>query len=331
MKPIESSHRIDTLDYLRGFALLGILLVNILSLLSVKVPAVNTEDAAYQRFLFLFVEGRFYPIFSFLFGVGFFLFISRARDKGNNGIVLFLRRVVVLFIFGLIHARFHPGDALTVYAVCGLILLPFYYVPKALNLLLGLLLLVMLSAVSVKVFMALPLVLLGIAAGQYRVFEKITWVQALIFTIAMLVLSAAALIFQYQAMPAAPFQFLSPLAFLKRGIMFGPIVSGFYTGLLVLLLQQKFSRKILTPLKMYGRMALTNYVLQTVLLLAAGYGWHWFGKLTYLESLGICLVIYAVQLTFSSLWLRFFRYGPLEWIWRLLTYGQVLSLRYNNR
>ena len=78
-----TNKRIDELDYIRGFALLGIILVNILALLNIKIPDPNTVDASYQRFLYLFVEGRFFSIFSFLFGVGFYIFISRAiaREK----------------------------------------------------------------------------------------------------------------------------------------------------------------------------------------------------------------------------------------------------------
>ena len=91
-----TNKRIDELDYIRGFALLGIILVNILALLNIKIPDPNTVDASYQRFLYLFVEGRFFSIFSFLFGVGFYIFISRAIAKGKNGYVL--RRLVALFI-----------------------------------------------------------------------------------------------------------------------------------------------------------------------------------------------------------------------------------------
>ena len=63
-----TNKRIDELDYIRGFALLGIILVNILALLNINIPDPNTVDASYQRFLYLFVEGRFFSIFSFLFG-----------------------------------------------------------------------------------------------------------------------------------------------------------------------------------------------------------------------------------------------------------------------
>ena len=81
--------RIDELDYIRGFALLGIILVNILALLNIKIPDPSTVDASYQRFLYLFVEGRFFSIFSFLFGVGFYIFISRAIAKGKMAMFYF--------------------------------------------------------------------------------------------------------------------------------------------------------------------------------------------------------------------------------------------------
>lgn len=76
MQPTDNNTRIDTLDYLRGFALLGIILVNIPSLMWIEPPTL-ASDIAYNRFLTLFIEGKFFIIFSFLFGVGFYLFISR--------------------------------------------------------------------------------------------------------------------------------------------------------------------------------------------------------------------------------------------------------------
>jgi uncharacterized membrane protein YeiB len=145
MNTKELTTRIDILDYLRGFALMGIILVNIIPLLSVTTPASRSLDASYLRFLYLFVEGRFYTIFTFLFGVGFYIFITRANAKGKNGYVLFLRRILALFIFGLVHVKFHPGEALTVYAVCGLIILPFYKANKVVNLIFGTVMLLVLS------------------------------------------------------------------------------------------------------------------------------------------------------------------------------------------
>lgn len=334
MKPTESNIRIDILDYLRGFALLGIILVNILPLLAVKVPDPGTADASYQQFLFLFVEGRFYTLFSFLFGVGFYLFISRANSKGKNGYVLFLRRIAALFILGWFHVKFHPGEALTVYAVTGLLLLPFYKVKKEINLGIALILLIALSLMAFKLFMVVPLMLLGITAGQYRVFEGIAEniKKVSIFTAIFLLVGIAGLIYQYQYAPSNPFGFYTGVdeatyTFLSIGIMIGPIISALYVGVLILLLQHPFVQKLLSPLKSYGRMALTNYIFQTVFIYLAGYLFNLFESLTYLQSLILCLTIYVIQLIFSVIWLRFFQYGPLEWIWRIITYLEVLSMR----
>ncbi|MBS4216314.1 DUF418 domain-containing protein [Neobacillus rhizophilus] len=326
--------RIDVLDYLRGFALLGIILVNIGPLLSVEEPSQNSMDASYWRFLYLFVEGRFYTIFTFLFGVGFYIFITRANAKGMNGYVLFLRRIAVLFLFGLIHVRFHPGEALTVYAVCGLILLPFYKINKAVNLIIGFGLLVIIGISAIKILMVVPVMLLGISAGQFGLFEVVTKRvnQIAVFTMIMFGLSAIGLLYQYQYAPVFSEGWSGPSGreaarFIDIGITIGPIVSAFYAGLLVLLLQIQIIQKLLSPLKSYGRMALTNYLLQTVFIYLAGYTFNLFGRVSYIETLYICLAIYVIQMTVSVIWLRFFRYGPLEWIWRALTYLKVPSMR----
>jgi uncharacterized membrane protein YeiB len=340
MIPIEANKRIDVLDYLRGFALLGIILVNILPLLAVNLPAPGSADAFYQKFLFLFVEGRFYTLFSFLFGVGFYLFISRANAKGKRGFVLFLRRIAILFILGFIHVKFHPGEALTVYAVVGLILLPFYKVKKEINLGIGLILLIGCSILAFKLFMVVPLMLLGIAAGQYRLFEGLEKKnkQITIFTSSMFVLSVAGLIYQYQHAPSLPFEAFTgggvdedTYLFLSIGIMIGPFVSAFYVGLLILLLRFSLVQKWLSPLKSYGRMALTNYVSQTAFIYLAGYGFGLFEHISYLQSLLVCLTIYVIQFIFSMIWLRFFQFGPLEWIWRSVTYLKAPPLKRYSR
>ena len=335
MKPTESNKRIDILDYLRGFALLGIMLVNILPLLAVKLPAPGSADAAYQRFLFLFVEGRFYTLFSFLFGVGFYLFISRANAKGKNGYVLFLRRIAALFILGWFHVKFHPGEALTVYAVTGLLLLPFYKVKKEINLGIGLILLIGLSTMAYKLFMVVPLILLGITAGQYRLFEGLSGKLGKVakFTLILFALCLVGLSNQFQHIPAQPFGVFEggvdeqTYEFLSIGIMIGPAVSAFYVGLLILLLQFHFFQKMLSPLKSYGRMALTNYIFQTVFIYLAGYVFNLFDALSYLESLIVCLIVYVIQLIFSVVWLRYFQFGPMEWIWRGLTYLELPPMR----
>lgn len=335
-----TNKRIDELDYIRGFALLGIILVNILALLQIHIPEANTIDASYQRFLYLFVEARFFSIFSFLFGVGFYIFITRAIAKGNNGYVLFLRRLAALFVFGVIHFLFQHGEALTVYAVCGLITLPFYKLNKRINLVIGLILTIVVAVLGAKAALPIPLILLGLAAGQYRVFEnlssKIKGVA--IFTAVMFVLSMIGLYIQYQQVPDMPFDnfilggvtdpnIIQANKFMSIGIAVGPIVSAFYVGLLILLLQTKLFQTLLAPLKYYGRMALTNYVGQTAMILLAGSFFSFTGNLTYIETLYVCLVIYVVQIIFSVVWLKFFKMGPFEWIWRVITYWKVTPVR----
>lgn len=199
MEKISTNKRIDALDYIRGFALLGIILVNILDLLHINIPEPKTIDASYQRFLYLFVEGRFYSIFSFLFGVGFFIFLSRANAKGKNGYVLFIRRLIILLAFGLIHTVFQPGEALKYYAICGFIVLPFYKVNKHINLAIGLTLIIVFGVMGEKLLLTLPLILLGLAAGQYHVFENLSQKikSFAIFTTIMFVLSGIGLSVQY--------------------------------------------------------------------------------------------------------------------------------------
>ncbi|MFB6363093.1 DUF418 domain-containing protein [Paenibacillus elgii] len=334
----DLNRRIDALDYVRGFALLGIILVNIFFLLKIKAPAPETADASYLRFLYLFVEGRFYAIFSFLFGVGFYLFISRARAKGRPAYTLFLRRLIALFLFGIIHLLSSNGDALTVYAVCGLLIMPLYKVNRRVNLCAGVLLLIAVVAMSSKTLMPLPLVLLGLAAGQYGVFERLeSKLRALsISAVLVVIVAVSALMFHYSYAPATPFGYEimlmegqgDPLAhqFINIGIALFPIVSITYVVLLVLALQSTVLRTLLSPLKYYGRAALTNYIGQTAMILIAGHVFDLFGNITLLQSLYLSLAICVIQIGFSYIWLRFFAYGPLEWFWRMLTYWEVPPL-----
>ncbi|WP_144511649.1 DUF418 domain-containing protein [Bacillus sp. FJAT-22090] len=338
MKENGWSRRIDDLDYLRGFALLGIILVNILALLNINVPAPNTLDASYQRFLYLFVEGRFFTIFSFLFGVGIYLFLSRAIAKGEKAYILFTRRLIVLFLVGFIHALFHPGEALLFYSVIGFIVLSFYKVNKRINLAVGLILLITFALLAFKAALILPLMLLGLVCGQYGVFENLAskTKQLTIFTLIALLIGSIGFYIQFQSIPAIPFFNMifanedgsldEASTFLKIGITVGPLLSAFYVGFLLVLLRLKIFQMLFAPLKYYGRMAFTNYLGQTIFILIAS---KLFipSQLSYIDTLFICLFIYAFQLVFSMIWLRFFVMGPLEWVWRIVTYWRVVPLR----
>ncbi len=123
----------DVLDVLRGVAVLGILLVNVDSFIGyglAAAPATPPRGARWDdlaEFLIEFlVQGKFYCLFSFLFGVGFFVFIQRASARGVNAVRLFKRRLCGLLAIGLIHSiLIWYGDILTTYAVIGFGLIPF--------------------------------------------------------------------------------------------------------------------------------------------------------------------------------------------------------------
>jgi uncharacterized protein len=99
---------------------------------------------------------------------------------------------------------------------------------------------------------------------------------------------------------------------------------------MVSLLWQKSSwHRLLALLAPVGRMALTNYLLQTVIcvFIFYGYGFGQFGKFGATKATLLALVIFVFQILVSTLWLKYFSYGPMEWIWRQLTYRQRLNLR----
>ena len=153
------------------------------------------------------------------------------------------------------------------------------------------------------------------------------------FTLIMFALSLAGLSNQFQHIPAQPFGVFvggvdeQTYEFLSIGIMIGPAISAVYVGVLILLLQFHFFQRLLSPLKSYGRMALTNYIFQTVFIYLAGYIFNLFGALSYLQSFIVCLLVFVIQLIFSVVWLRYFQFGPLEWVWRGLTYLDVPPMR----
>ena len=134
--PLE---RVKEIDIIRGFALLGILLVNISTFKApgfvVQLSPADYSGAVNQAlawFIDVLVRGKFYTIFSFLFGLGFYIFISRLQEKGLPANILFKRRLLVLLGIGLLHlVLLWSGDILHTYALTGFFLLLFIRVPAA--------------------------------------------------------------------------------------------------------------------------------------------------------------------------------------------------------
>ncbi|WP_339102704.1 DUF418 domain-containing protein [Haloterrigena salinisoli] len=110
-------------------------------------------------------------------------------------------------------------------------------------------------------------------------------------------------------------------------------LAGAYIGIVMLFCRWRPAGLATRALAAVGRTAFSNYILQTVLATSIfyGHGLGLFGRLTRVEALGVVLLIWAIQIPLSVLWLRYFRFGPLEWLWRVLTYGELQPLRYGRR
>lgn len=331
--------RISELDFMRGFALLGIILTNIISMMQ-PPDLINQNQVNYLALIDYFVENKFFAIFSFLFGVGFYIFINNAKQKGLNANKLFLRRLFFLGIFGIIHQFLQPGEALFIYAIFGLFLIPFFYLNKYINLVVGLVILIAFIYLNIKIILPLPYFVLGLAAGQFELFTHIKTKILTLVTAVSGILSLASWTVLFKAHQLINNPMLVPHLSKKEADIFiqnreiydhlliitSPFIAVFYVSLLLLLVRVDIIGKLLSPLRLYGRMALTNYIGQTLLIYVAIliFGKH---HVDFMNTFWICLVIYIIQFIFSSIWLKYFKYGPLEYIWRLGTYWKIFGIK----
>jgi uncharacterized protein len=400
--PTLPDERIEILDVLRGMAILGILIGNMqwFSGYGMMPPAVAAEGSAADHIthflVHFFVEGKFYSIFSFLFGFGFALQIARAEERGDVNASLFKRRLFWLLIIGLLHAYLlWAGDILSVYAVTGFILILFRKKPDQSLLKWAFWLLVVPIAVYVLLYglfvaFAPPEAAILPAPGRQIeawntqaavVTESSYWQIISGYNLQYIVGRYLGLIAEMRftkllAMFLLGFYayrrgFFSDLSahreFIRRVMIYGlvlgiigntvlavlmgmnaiyppsaigivgiigyavgvPSLALFFIAAVAILWQKESWRRWLGWLAPVGRMALTNYLLQTVIcvLLFYGYGFGLFGTVRATAATAIALAIFLFQILISGLWLRYFDYGPMEWIWRQLTYGQRLPLR----
>jgi uncharacterized protein len=124
LQPIGARERVELIDVLRGISLLGILLVNFGFGDGRWMPR---ADAVTREFLVATIGGSFFPLFAFLFGLGFAVQLERARDRGTGVTLLYLRRMLALFLIGAVHAvLIWRGDVLVAYAMYGLLFIPLH-------------------------------------------------------------------------------------------------------------------------------------------------------------------------------------------------------------
>jgi uncharacterized protein len=388
---VGERERVVSLDVLRGFALCGVLMGNLVWLYTGRfIDGPPSPPTTFDRVAFLaftaFVENKAFTILTFLFGFGFANILVRAQQRGESGTGLFVRRLVVLFALGWCHVIFlWYGDITWTYATIGFALLLFRNASNTSRIICGLLFAIapytlwqwLDDGMSLEWFMSpeewlfyakqyvsesrsagyftmmreniqfalvwsAPIVLwypvtlvgrflLGYVAGAQRWFDRdgadhlrmFRW-----FVIGGLAIGlpcAATIVLDrldvlgYELLPVP-----GSLVFTLQ--LMG--MAAAYIGIVVLLVQRPRWKRALSIVAPVGRMALTTYVMQsliaTTLFWGRGLGWHTPRAST---ALGLSLVIFAVQIAIAHLWLRRFRFGPLEWVWRSLVYMKRQPMR----
>jgi len=404
LTPVSGANRIETLDVLRGLAILGILVVNmqifyqpLTTMLLGPQGHESLLDKIAEVVIKFFFEGKFYVIFSFLFGYGFFLFINKGGDDATNPLPLFRRRIFFLLLFGIGHlVLLWGGDILIIYALFGFLLIlfrkvsdrgllrwaiAFALIPVVLTALFaGLMQLIMsvpeaaqqtqagveqsmaqtqalyqraveaysagsyIDVMNIRIaeytnltigalFFFYPVVLtmflLGFLAARRGILKNIAENVGLLKKVAIwgfAVGAPLATLYAYTYSKVSPMEMNWLAITASFSSIFGGIFLGmFYVSSLALLLNKgvlAFCKKQLAPV---GRMALTNYLLQSIICttLFYGYGFGLFGKITVWQGLLLSFVIFGLQIPFSRWWLSKFKFGPFEWLWRSLTYWKL--------
>ena len=323
MRPMTFSERrrIAALDVIRGVALCGILVANLAPIASAGAPVVTAAAEDPKPWLGLFVYHRFFPIFALLFGIGFALLAESSADRTARPRMVLLRRLSVLLAVGLAHFfLLWQGDILSTYAVVGIVvLLPSTWLPR--RVVAGLSCAFLAAALVLgdgRFLLVAGLFLLGAALVRYGVVQRIeesTRVPALLGA-ACAVVAVPMLWWQHGG--DAQFPMLAG----------GLLLACAYVCATLLLLRSPARRVVVAVFEPLGRMALTNYLTATVLVLAVsrlldGTPESW-------DTGTVLLVpaaLLAVQWAWSVLWLRHFRQGPLEWLWRWATWARRPPLR----
>lgn len=364
--------RISTIDAVRGFALFGILLVNILdfSLPMLYVDASVFAKDGVDRFLLAFVDifaqASFYPLFSLLFGWGAWMMLEKG---GGRFRVTFLRRLLALLLFGVIHAFFiWHGDILIGYAIVGLFLFPFFQASaKTLrNWALSLwsswafgstILMWLMWKVSGDVDFSEPeLAKQAIANYQQGTWEQIfmqrvaDWLYVNSLTQTFIFVLTILPFFLFGAYIAKEKWFhdvnqhrstiqkwcigsfvvgmaFKLLPYIEKNIVTtyaqdmigGPALALFYLTAFSFV-----SAKVIHFFAPVGKIAFTNYLVQSIIctMIFYSYGFGLYGKVTPKQALAVALGVYAMQICWSHWWLKKHRIGPLERVWRWMTYGK---------
>jgi len=398
--PVQPTERISEIDIVRGIALFGILMVNMsffkIPVMMDRMPSAFSPglDQAVAWLIQLLFTGKFYAIFSFLFGLGFYIFMERTLAKGLELVPLYRRRLRVLLAVGAIHLfLLWSGDILFTYALTGFILLAFrskneqqvkrwiiglfiatlflqglfgflqgfgevmsgesyeqmmgeligaavaVYSTGSFSELLYFRLINEVPYIIVSLFVWIPAVLAfflcGLYVGRKGIFKDLNGNRALFKKICAIGFPVGAIfLFLYVLFETAIWPVgtaAKPALLMMTNYLASLFIFPAYVSLILLSLQNDRCRRILAPVAAAGRMALTNYLTQTLILITLfyGFGFGLFYKVSLAQGVLITIALYLIQVVWSNFWFKKFKYGPLEWLWRGLTYKKFEPLRYN--
>lgn len=405
--PVLQKDRSDILDVLRGFALLGVMMDNLFGFSGWAFLADGQReglatwpaDGVMATLEQVFINGKFYSLFSLLFGIGFSIILMRNQQNNSSPLKIFYRRLLVLLLFGAAHIfLLWEGDILLLYALIGL-LLPLFkkctnrtLLITAAALILSPILLDCIAiliqskfgaafeklgmAIDVKhgvplekekysqylfyngsgfeqwrnwqasgwayrinyildsnrIPKVLGMFLLGFYAGRKMMYAQlenhISLFKKLRFWGLLIGIPASVASFYFEIFQKG---IPSPVGLFRTffyAISVVPLCLA-YTSVICLHWVKKQGNSKLKFLAPVGRMALTNYIMQTVLgiLIYYAIGLGLGGNIGPVLFMPIGLVVYALQIIYSNWWFKHFNYGPLEWVWRQLTYGKRLPLK----
>ncbi len=402
MEPTAARERIVLLDVLRGIAVFGMFTVNMTTDLpwgfTLRDQPLDMADNTVMILIDLLTNGKFVTIFSFLFGVGFFLQLERARGRGVPFLATYLRRLVALFfIASLAIVAGLDAHILIIYSTYGFVLLLLSR-RSARFLLVAAIVCVVIEVVTLRTEAVSDLISTEhperielvddrsspeaqAENGRDRVYREgsfkeiasyhassllevvLSWKEylsdALLLGLMLLgcyvcrrgVLrnSAVRLKMARAALPwllsigvagvvifvglhprtnpdSQLLKLIGELAFWPFG---APVLGLGYIALITLVMEKDACRRILLRFAAVGRMALTNYLFQAFVIAAFTYQWGLglYGEMGPFWGLMAVFAIFPLMAIASSWWIMRFRFGPVEWLWRTLTYGQIQSFQ----
>ncbi|MBE7128927.1 DUF418 domain-containing protein [Bacillus mycoides] len=376
---MQHNIRIHSLDMIRGIAILCILFANLPTMTGLdpfNQAGYSGLDKVVRFLVDLFIQSKFYTIFAFLFGVGFYIFMRNTEKKGYPIYKLFSRRLCILLLFGVIHFIFlWYGDILHAYAIAGFVLLFFYKRSTNLIFIAGCSFLLASYTLHIIVFLharpSIPeqvpnyyqymftgntinqtvnlftqylqqvkarffflmtaefqqlligipeyigLFLIGLWAGKNNIFRRVSEFRREIQVLQWGSLCISCLL----SLPIIYYFIETDVYFsshVQLWILFGgKSLAIFYICFLLLICEKEGYVRCLQPFIAVGKFALTNYISQGILaIMILSTCFQDISQITYWQLCIFGILICIVQCTFSTIWDKYFRYGPIEWLWR---------------